>query len=1739
MKRFFFLLSLLISFSIGQIWADDVTFNYLDYKGKGTTSSGSEYTMSDKDDVTISDTKFYGNNSYAHFYANSVVTITPAENVTISNLVLTASSKSYNGYQSNGSVTTSTGVITNTDDTHVTWTGSATSAFTISHNKQIRWTSIVVTYTKSESTKTLSSVAVSGTPTKTSYNTGDNFDPAGLTVTGTYSDASTAPITSGITWSYNPSQTLALNQTSIGVTATVSNIASAEFNVTGLTVTDPVVSTWQVIAPSDLVTGDVVVLTMLKNSVYYAAPNNGGNNAPTATVVAVTNNKLSNAPAETLQWTVTVVKEGVYQFSVGSNYLKCTDTNNGVKVGTDDYNTFDINTTNEKQYLHTTESMTNAENGRYLGIYNTQDWRCYSSVNNNIKDGSLVIFKDASAAVVVAKPTISGDENFVTSATVTITQTNADAIYYTTNGDAPTTNSTAYTAPFSLTNTATVKAIAVKGTDVSDVAEKTFTKATPITVTEAIAAIPNQDDVVDNQFVSGIVCTAGTSVNASGQMTYYISDDGSETSRLQIYLGKNLNNTAFSAVSDLAIGDRVVVFGQLKNYKGTKEMNSGNYLISKADPAVAAPTFTPDGGGFMGETDVTITCATANSTIYYTLDGSAPSKSSTQYTAAIHLTATTTIKAIAFVGNDASLVISKTFTLTAPMTVAEALTALDSENPKNNVAVAGIISTAPTSNPNSGRLTYYISDDGSTTDQLEVYLGFGLNGASFSAKTDLQVGDEVTVFGNLKIYNETKEFDAGNRLLAFNRPTVAVSSVSLPATASVEVGKTVTLTATVLPENASDKSITWTIESGSDKASVDGGVVTGTAEGTAVIRATSAADNTKYAECTVTVTAASASDTRNIANSPATFTTTNGNLDPADIAYASYQGGSSTAPAIYNDGIRLYQISGSNTFGGFITLTAKLGCTIDEVQITTTSKYATTVAYSVDGNETLSESESVAASSSYTTGTDLNTSSVNILNLGSGSNGRLEIASIKVYYTGEAAAIDHYELGGTYATEFEVGDEFNHNGLIVYAAFDASGENKSDITSSCTFSTPDMSTEGDKTIEITYNDAVVKSYTITVNASTDTRKVAESPATFTTVSGDMTPNDITFASDQGGASTAPANYNDGIRLYQAPSVDKIGGYITLKAKKGCTIDQVKITTTKTYATTVAYSVDGNENLLGSESVAKSSDYSTPSGLNVESVNIVNKGTGSSGRLEIASIKVWYTGDALAVHHYILGGTYETVFEQFGTFSYEGLTVTAAYDAGATITEAVTGFTVEADLSTAGAKKAEVMLNSVKIAEYDITVNASAKTDPALAYSPASVILTLGDALSAPTFSNTYNVSPITYSSDKPAVATVDAEGNISLAGGTGVAVITASFAGDDDYIESEATFTITVNEPVEDLTGTWVKATTVAAGDRIIIAGTYNSKTMAMGKQNSNNRAAVLSTLDNDVLTPGNETKVFTLVDAGEGLFAIQASNGKYLNAAGTGDKNYLKEADDYDAASAKWTITFDENGANIVATSTDNRNVIRYNSSNGSELFSCYAAGGQRAINIYKIGSYQRSGLTVGNYGTICLPNGGTISGAKLFDLEYYDGANTLYFLEVNGNAMEAGRPYIFLPSATTIEVTYTDNANASAGNYNGLVGSYSQQTIATGDGNYILYQNAYYLVNSTAYVGANRAYIHMADVPDTPTGDAPRRRVAMAVNGEQVATGIDAINASDKPMKVMIDGKLYIIRAGQMYDMTGSKVK
>lgn len=98
-----------------------------------------------------------------------------------------------------------------------------------------KFNTVLAYFKKVESTKKIASLAISGTPTKTKYNDGEEFDPKGLIVTGTYDDNTTATITNGITWTRTPA-TLAVGNTSCSVTATVNGVTSPAYEVTGLTV---------------------------------------------------------------------------------------------------------------------------------------------------------------------------------------------------------------------------------------------------------------------------------------------------------------------------------------------------------------------------------------------------------------------------------------------------------------------------------------------------------------------------------------------------------------------------------------------------------------------------------------------------------------------------------------------------------------------------------------------------------------------------------------------------------------------------------------------------------------------------------------------------------------------------------------------------------------------------------------------------------------------------------------------------------------------------------------------------------------------------------------------------------------------------------------------------------------------------------------------------------------------------------------------------------------------------------------------------------------------------------------------------------------------------------------------------------------------------------------------------------------------------------------------------------------
>lgn len=133
--------------------ADEATFTKDQFSGQGSQggkTDGTSTITATVGDIKISEFNGYSNPSNAYFqlYAQSgLLTISPLNGVTITDVVITANKTDYNGYQSSGVVEANVGTLTgSTTSKEIVWTGTSTSDITISHNKQMRVDKIVVTY---------------------------------------------------------------------------------------------------------------------------------------------------------------------------------------------------------------------------------------------------------------------------------------------------------------------------------------------------------------------------------------------------------------------------------------------------------------------------------------------------------------------------------------------------------------------------------------------------------------------------------------------------------------------------------------------------------------------------------------------------------------------------------------------------------------------------------------------------------------------------------------------------------------------------------------------------------------------------------------------------------------------------------------------------------------------------------------------------------------------------------------------------------------------------------------------------------------------------------------------------------------------------------------------------------------------------------------------------------------------------------------------------------------------------------------------------------------------------------------------------------------------------------------------------------------------------------------------------------------------------------------------------------
>lgn len=134
----------------------------------------------------------------------------------------------------------------------------------------------------------------------------------------------------------------------------------------------------------------------------------------------------------------------------------------------------------------------------------------------------------------------------------------------------------------------------------------TGTAADPFNIAGIIKYIENGGSADQEVYTKGkVVSVKAGSFDASfGSLKYYISDDGTTANQFYVYNGyAGPNRTKFSGEDALKPGDEVVICGKAKNYNGTNEYDTGNYLVSLNGKPTSGST-TPDTptDGYINET---------------------------------------------------------------------------------------------------------------------------------------------------------------------------------------------------------------------------------------------------------------------------------------------------------------------------------------------------------------------------------------------------------------------------------------------------------------------------------------------------------------------------------------------------------------------------------------------------------------------------------------------------------------------------------------------------------------------------------------------------------------------------------------------------------------------------------------------------------------------------------------------------------------------------------------------------------------------------------------------------------------------------------------------------------------------------------------------------------------------------------------------------------------------------------
>jgi uncharacterized repeat protein (TIGR02543 family) len=429
----------------------------------------------------------------------------------------------------------------------------------------------------------------------------------------------------------------------------------------------------------------------------------------------------------------------------------------------------------------------------------------------------------------------------------------------------------------------------------------------------------------------------------------------------------------------------------------------------------------------------------------------------------------------------------------------------------------------------------------------------------------------------------------------------------------------------------------------------------------------------------------------------------------------------------------------------------------------------------------------------------------------------------------------------------------------------------------------------------------------------------------------------------------------------------------------------------------------------------------------------------------------------------------------------------------------------------------------------------------------SVTLTKGDDLTGVGFTKAdgINLSDITFSASYNDVASVNSSGVITLGGNTGTSVITATFAGNEDYKEGKATCTITVNPSevvVEPEAGGYYQKVMsnddLATGKYLIVyeSGNVAFKSSLTTLDAANNNFAVTIS-DNKIAVSDQTTANEVTIDVTNN--SIKAANGNYIGRT-NGTSNGLYESTTPQAH----TITVSNGAATIYCLGSNGTTklYLKFNNDTNQKRFRYFTTAG--TIQLYKLvagDAPEQIDIQVSEAGFATYVSNFDLDYSTCDDLKAYiakEVSGEIKFTEVEKVPANTG---VLLRATDGGGKKYTVETTTETDDMTGnklVRGTGAAVATGTNPYNYILNvvnnELGFYRANGQT-VATNRAYLQ--------TSVTPGALARIAIIFDDATTAINGIEevapVNVKTRKVVKNGRLVIETANGEFTIDGARVK